>query len=169
MVAEQQKAIDDMKKEIKKLKEDADNTKETLEQRTERLKKVEEQMAEITEIKDDFGDKLAARLAQIEVDMEQTKGIQEGNIRAVIDGATQKFEELEATGPAYAWCVINTHMCSHFVRQLEKYGPMREVWMYAFESLNSHIKSLARSNSLPVPAIMNCIKRVLLSFVHSWL
>ena len=96
MVAEQHKAIDEMKKEIKKLKEDAENTQETLERRTERLKKVEEQMAEITEIKDDFGDKLAARLAQIEVDMEQTKGIQEGNIRAVIDGATQKFEELEA-------------------------------------------------------------------------
>ena len=46
------------------------------------------------------------------------------------------------------------------VTQLEKYGPMREVWMYAFESLNGHIKSLARSNSLPVPAIMNYFKRV---------
>jgi hypothetical protein len=46
------------------------------------------------------------------------------------------------------------------VTQLEKYGPMREVWMYAFESLNGHIKSLARSNSLPVQAIMNSIKRV---------
>ena len=46
------------------------------------------------------------------------------------------------------------------VTQLEKYGPMREVWMYAFESLNGHIKSLARSNSLPVQAIMNIIKRV---------
>ena len=32
--------------------------------------------------------------------------------------------------------------------------------MYAFESLNGHIKSLARSNSLPVQAIMNIIKRV---------
>ena len=70
------------------------------------------------------------------------------------------FKDLEAIGPAYMWCVINTHMFSHMVTQLEKYGPMREVWMYAFESLNGHIKSLARSNSLPVPAIMNYFKRV---------
>ena len=70
------------------------------------------------------------------------------------------FKDLEAIGPAYMWCVINTHMFSHMVTQLEKYGPMREVWMYAFESLNGHIKSLARSNSLPVQAIMNIIKRV---------
>jgi hypothetical protein len=50
-------------------------------------------------------------------------------------------------------------MFSHFVDQLERYGPMREVWMYAFESLNGYIKRLARNNSLPVPSIMNNIKR----------
>ena len=95
MVAEQKKQIEDMKEEIKKIKDDADETKRKLGQKIERLTKVENQMSEIMELKEDFGDKLAARLAQIEVEMEQTKGIQENNIKAVIEGATRKFEELE--------------------------------------------------------------------------
>ena len=46
-------------------------------------------------IKEDFGDKLAKRLGDIEVTGDQRYGIQENNIKNIIDGATAKFNELE--------------------------------------------------------------------------
>ena len=46
-------------------------------------------------IKEDFGDKLAKKLVEIEVTGEQRYGIQENNIKSIIDGATTKFNDLE--------------------------------------------------------------------------
>jgi len=69
------------------------------------------------------------------------------------------FEDLESSGAAYAWAVINTHMFSHLVEQLQRYGPMREVWMYAFESFNGYLKRIAKNNAYPVQSIMFNWKR----------
>jgi hypothetical protein len=95
MVAELQEAMKDMQAKMTSMKDDLQETQEALGRRTERIMKVEDAIKEVIDIKDDFGDKLAARLAKIETEMEMTKGTQEHNIKNIIDVATKKFEELE--------------------------------------------------------------------------
>ena len=84
MVAELKVIVDELKKKFEDITTELRETKEDMKVRNDRLKAVEEQLAELSEIKDDFGDKLAAKLASMEANMDQTKGIQENTMQAII-------------------------------------------------------------------------------------
>ena len=95
MVAELKVIVDELKKKFEDITTELRETKEDMKVRNDRLKMVEEQLAELSEIKDDFGDKLAAKLASMEANMDQTKGIQENTMQAIIEGAQKKFDDVE--------------------------------------------------------------------------
>jgi hypothetical protein len=55
--------------------------------------------------------------------------------------------------------VLNTHLLCHVVDQLRDLGPVREYWMFVFESLNGKIGRWVKNNAYPVQSIMNAIGR----------
>ena len=65
-----------------------------------------------------------------------------------------KRMEHDTSGASTDWWVINTHLLIHLVRQLKVMGPMRETWMYAFESMNGRLKRWVKNNAYPVQSIM---------------
>ena len=69
------------------------------------------------------------------------------------------FEDLEKNGPP-EWLAINTHKIWHWVDLLLRFGPVREWWMYAFESMNGKLARWVKNNAYPVPSIMNGIRRL---------
>ncbi|KAK3235785.1 hypothetical protein CYMTET_54049 [Cymbomonas tetramitiformis] len=64
------------------------------------------------------------------------------------------FEDLEANGPPQ-WLAINTHKIWHWADLLLRFGPVREWWMYAFESMNGKLARWVKNNAFPVASIMN--------------
>ena len=69
------------------------------------------------------------------------------------------FEDLEENGPP-EWLAINTHKIWHWVDLLLRFGPVREWWMYAFESMNGKLARWVKNNAFPVASIMNGIRRL---------
>ena len=70
-----------------------------------------------------------------------------------------KTMESPRTGLSPHWWVLNTHLLIHAVDQLEDLGPVREYWMFVFESLNGKIKRWVKNNAYPVQSIMNGMGR----------
>ena len=62
-------------------------------------------------------------------------------------------------GTSPHWWVLNTHILCHVVDQLRDLGPVREYWMFVFESLNGKIGRWVKNNAYPVQSIMNGIGR----------
>jgi hypothetical protein len=62
-------------------------------------------------------------------------------------------------GTSPHWWVLNTHLLCHVVDQLRDLGPVREYWMFVFESLNGKIDRWVKNNAYPVQSIMNGIGR----------
>jgi len=80
----------------------------------------------------------------------------------VLDNYVQKwFVDIESnkTGLSPHWWVLNTHLLVHAVDQLRELGPVREYWMFVFESLNGKIKRWVKNNAYPVQSIMNGLGR----------
>ena len=69
------------------------------------------------------------------------------------------FDDLETNGPP-DWLVVNTHKIWHWADLLLRFGPVREWWMYAFESLNGKLARWVKNNAYPVASIMNGIRRL---------
>jgi hypothetical protein len=69
------------------------------------------------------------------------------------------FDDLEKNGPP-DWLVLNTHKIWHWADLLLRFGPVREWWMYAFESLNGKLARWVKNNAYPVASIMNGIRRL---------
>jgi hypothetical protein len=69
------------------------------------------------------------------------------------------FQDLEKNGPP-DWLVINTHKFWHHADQLMRFGPMREWWMYAFESLNGKLGRWVKNRQYPVASCMNGVGRL---------
>ncbi len=74
------------------------------------------------------------------------------------------FEDLEKNGPP-EWLAINTHKIWHWADLLLRFGPVREWWMYAFESMNGKLARWVKNNAYLVASIMNGIRR--LKMLHS--
>jgi len=71
------------------------------------------------------------------------------------------FKNMESTrGMASPyWWVLNTHLLVHAVDQIFDLGPVREYWMYVFESFNGKIGRWVKNNAYPIQSIMNGIGR----------
>ncbi len=82
--------------------------------------------------------------------------------KASLDKYVQEwFVNIESTRGMSSphWWVLNTHLLSHTVDQLFDLGPVREYWMYVFESYNGKIGRWVKNNAFPIQSIMNGIGR----------
>ena len=107
MVAERVADLEKKMQEVEaKLKLSDDKTKQLEDKLNETADKQEDQAAKnqkfgedlknLEDIKNDFGSKLQAKLATMEVEAEQKHGIFLNDLKAVISGAQSKFDEIES-------------------------------------------------------------------------
>lgn len=60
---------------------------------------------------------------------------------------------LEKDLPARHW-IIMYHLMTHMASQIERWGPVRNLWMYGFEDFFGYIMRLIKTRSNPVESIM---------------
>jgi hypothetical protein len=51
------------------------------------------------------------------------------------------------------WTIMH-HLLEHMPQEVGKFGPVRELWMFAYESMFGHLKRLVKNAALPVANIM---------------
>jgi hypothetical protein len=51
------------------------------------------------------------------------------------------------------WTIMH-HLLEHMPQEVGKFGPVRELGMFAFESMFGHLKGLVKNRALPVANIM---------------
>ena len=93
MVAEQR--VNEMESKIKKLEEKLKETEDRQEYEAAKRQKLEEALRNLEELKDDFGSRLQAKLATMDVEAEQRHGMFLNELKAVVSSAQSKFNEIE--------------------------------------------------------------------------
>ena len=76
-------------------------------------------------------------------------------LRTLLNKTWDKIEQF----CSYDWLVINTHLLRHSVDLVERNGPMRETWMYAFESAFGINKLVSKNPAFIVSSQVNSLKR----------
>ena len=100
MVAEQrlidmEQKINAMEEKMKSLEKQNEDLAEHMDEETAKRNKLDQEVKKLIEIKDIFGKDLQGTLTQMKVETEQKHGMFLNDLQSVIEGAKQKFSEVE--------------------------------------------------------------------------